>query len=168
MKTSRLSSAALPAALIALAGVAAYAGAMHGPFVFDDVTSLAQNPTIRHLWAWPGPLAPPHAGITVEGRPVLNLSFALNYALGGSAVEGYHAVNLLIHLLAGLTLFGIVRRTLERWSALTSTRLSADGAAPGALGSTRPTLSSSLAIALLWTIHPLQGRSVAWSSGRSP
>ena len=68
MKASRLSSEALSAALIILAGAAAYAGALHGPFLFDDVTSLTQNPTIQRLWAWPGALVPPHQGITVEGK----------------------------------------------------------------------------------------------------
>ena len=48
----------------------------------------------------------------MEGRPLLNLSPAINYALGGLAVRWYHALNLAIHILAGLTLLGIVHRTL--------------------------------------------------------
>src|ERR1035438_8655034 len=56
-------------------------------------------------------LVPP-VGTTVGGRPVLNLSLAANYAVSGTAVGSYHAVNLATHILAGLTLFGIVRRTL--------------------------------------------------------
>ncbi len=46
-------------------------------------------------------------------RPVVDLTFALNYSLGGMDVGGYHLLNLAIHLLAALTLFGVVRRTLE-------------------------------------------------------
>jgi len=42
----------------------------------------------------------------------LNLTFALNYAVGKLNPWGYHAVNLAIHILAALALFGIVRRTL--------------------------------------------------------
>ena len=64
-----------------------------------------------------GPLLAPlprGTGATVDGRPVLNFSFALNYAVGGTEVFGYHLANLGIHILAGLYLFGILRRTLER------------------------------------------------------
>ena len=43
---------------------------------------------------------------------MLNLSFAFNYAVSGADVWSYHVLNLAIHLAAGLTLFGIVRRTL--------------------------------------------------------
>lgn len=146
----------LPAALIALAGVAVYAGALHGPFVFDDLASLGLNPTIRSLWAWPGPLAPPHMGVTVEGRPILNLSFALNYALGGSDVRGYHAANILIHVLAGLALFGLLRRTLQAvGSARDSDRSSGDSAT-----------WQAFAIALLWTLHPLQTEAVTYTVQR--
>ena len=50
----------------------------------------------------------------VAGRPVVNFSLGLNYAIGGLAPTGYHAWNLAVHLLCGLLLFGIVRRTLKR------------------------------------------------------
>ena len=39
-------------------------------------------------------------------------TFAVNYLFGDVDPLGYHLVNLAIHLLAGLTLFGLVRRTL--------------------------------------------------------
>ena len=47
-----------------------------------------------------------------QGRPLLNLSLALNYAIGGTAVESYHVMNFIIHALAGVTLYGVVRRTI--------------------------------------------------------
>ena len=66
------------------------------------------NPTIRHLWPIWDALRPPSGqGNTVEGRPVLNLSLAVNYAISGTEVVDCHALNLLIHILAGLTLFGL-------------------------------------------------------------
>ena len=58
--------------------------------------------------------SPPPGTAGAVGRPFVNFTFALNYAWGGLDVSGYHAVNLFIHALAGLTLFGLVRRTLER------------------------------------------------------
>src|SRR5476649_2897922 len=106
----------LAAAAIVLAGVAAYHNSLGGPFIFDDPSSIVSNPTIRSLWPPWAPLSPPHAAVTVQGRPVLNFSLALNYAISGTNVWSYHALNLAIHLGAGLALFGLVRRTLLRLS----------------------------------------------------
>jgi tetratricopeptide (TPR) repeat protein len=130
--------------VIALAALAAYAGTFAVPFVFDDTESIANNATIRHLWRIGNVLSPPYEnGQTVGGRPVLNLTIALNYAISGTQVWSYHALNLLIHILAGLTLFGIVRRTLVR------------------AGMVRPVMTA-LAVALIWTVHPLQTESVTY------
>lgn len=64
------------AAIVAAAAVIAYHNSFHAPFVFDDVGSIPENPTIRHLAdAW----LPPKGGETVTGRPVLNVSFVLNF-----------------------------------------------------------------------------------------
>ena len=49
----------------------------------------------------------------MAGRPVVNLTFAVNYAIGGLDVTGYHVANLVVHLLAALMLYGIVRRALR-------------------------------------------------------
>ena len=151
----------LAGGVILLAALAAYHGSFSGPFVLDDGSSIAGNPTIRHLWPPSIPLTPPHGdGQTVEGRPVLNYSLALNYAISGTAVWSYHALNLAIHLLAGLTLFGVARRTFQNAASGRpdiggGTQVSADlAAAPPAL--------LALATALLWTLHPLQTESVTY------
>jgi tetratricopeptide (TPR) repeat protein len=129
---------------IAAVTVAAYLGGLHGAFVFDDGDSIAGNASIREFST---ALSPP-AGATVSGRPFLNLSFALNYALSGTAPLGYHALNLAIHALAALALFGIVRRTL----------------ATPAAGSRSPRdcLAIAFAVSLLWALHPLQVESVEY------
>ena len=67
-------------------------------------------------------------GSTPSGRPVLNLTLALNYALGGFDVAGYHVLNLAIHLAAGLALFGVVRRTLTSRSPARAVRRRRDAA----------------------------------------
>ncbi|OIR03967.1 TPR repeat-containing protein YrrB [mine drainage metagenome] len=146
--TARRDLLAACAALCA-AGVAVFSNSFSGPFIFDDLLSIPQNPTIRHLVT---ALSPPGGGVTVTGRPVLNLSFAINYALSGDQVWSYHALNLLIHLATGLLLFGIVRRTLAR--------LEAGGRVPATLAG-RAT-SVAFASALLWIVHPLQTESVTY------
>ena len=64
---------------IAVAAVAAYGNSFSGPLFFDDTASIVQNESIRHLWP-PGPVLSPPAVAGTAGRPLLNLSFALNYA----------------------------------------------------------------------------------------
>jgi tetratricopeptide (TPR) repeat protein len=142
------------AAALAAAVVLAYLNSLGGAFIFDDVGSIERNPSIRHLWPLvPGPLAPPGWGMTVEGRPLLNISFALNYALGGKAVLGYHLGNVAIHLGSALLLLGLVRRTLLRPRA--------GGYAPG-----RALLVGGGA-AFLWALHPVGTEAVAYMVQRA-
>ena len=98
----------LVAATLIVAGLAAYHNSFHGPFIFDDIRAISENPRIRKLW----PLSEVVAstpGLTLGGRPVASITLALNYAVGGLDVRGYHAFNLGVHLLSTLLLFGIVR-----------------------------------------------------------
>jgi len=141
-------TARLAAGLIALATLAVYGNSFKGVFVFDDLSGIMENASLRQLWPPGRPLSPPAGGDTVSGRPLLNLSLALNYAASGYAVWSYHAVNLAIHLGSALLLFGILRRTFRlpalppAWAA---------GATPRAA-----------AVALLWAVHPLQTESVTY------
>jgi len=135
--------------LLLAAAMGAYVNSLEGPFTFDDFLSIPQNASLHSLST---ALSPPSGGETVTGRPILNLSFAVNYALGGEDVWGYHATNLLIHLLAGLTLFGLIRRTLA---------LPRPGTAAPFLEED-DALWVAFAAALLWLVHPLQTESVTY------
>lgn len=138
--------------------------------VLDDVRAIVRNPTIRTLRPLSTPLSPPAAS-TVAGRPIANLTFALNFALApddaretltpedpgaasGSAdrflrnIWGYHFLNLVIHLAAGLVLFGVVRRTLSSDRLRARFRASATWLA--------------FVVAMLWLVHPLQTAAVAY------
>ena len=133
-------------AVLLTAGFVAYANAFAGPFVFDDVTGIATNPSLQSLWPPRWLAAAP--GSPTAGRLVLNFTFAVNYALGGLDVRGYHAVNVAIHLLAGAALFGVVRRTLlsermrERYG--------------------RAATTIAFAVALVWIVHPLNTEAVTY------
>ena len=119
--------------LIALATLAAYANSFSGPFVFDDQASIVENKTIQHLWPIWKPLCPPSHGETVSGRPLVNLSLAVDYAISGLKVWSYHATNLLIHILAALA---AVRHSAADVPAARHARsLGRGGSAPGPLDS---------------------------------
>ncbi len=144
----RLITAACAAAIVTC-GLAAYSNSLRGPFVFDDLSSIVENPSIRSLWPiWPV-FSPTGHGSTVQGRPLVNLSLAINYAVGGTDnVVGYHVVNMILHMLAGLTLFGVFRRTLVLPSMPDKVRHASTWLALGA--------------ALLWLVHPLQTSAVTY------
>ena len=136
------------AGLVVLATLAAFGNSFTGPFIFDDPGSITDNPTIRQLWPIWKPLSPPSGGETVSERPILNLSLAINYAVSGYSVRGYHVSNLAIHLAAALLLFGVLRRTF-----LLPVMVERSGATATPV---------ALAVALLWAVHPLQTESVTY------
>ena len=159
IQTSRVrprAAAAVAGAVLAAATLAAYAHSFGGPFVFDDAPAIRDNAAIRH---WNTAWQLTDGGSPTAGRPLVSLSLALNYALSGLDVASYHAVNLIIHLLAALTLFGVVRRTLEGWQ---------NRASPGAkiARGVSPTWVA-FAAALLWALHPLQTESVTYLAQRA-
>jgi protein O-mannosyl-transferase len=134
-------------AFLVVAICLAYGNSFHGPFIFDDEPSIVENQSIRHLGSWQVLAAPP-AAVTTTGRPAANLSLAINYAIGGLAVEGYHAVNLALHILAAWVLFALVRRTLLLPAV--AARFEA------------PPTGFALAVAIIWAMHPLQTESVTY------
>ena len=136
-----------------LAGLTAwaYSNSLRVPFVFDDGSAILDNPSIRD-WRRIGAILRP-AGGTTAGRPLVNLSLAANFFCGGLAPRGYHAVNLGVHILAALALFGLVRRTLL---------LLPPASRPG-----QGALPLAAVTAALWSLHPLQTQSVTYISERA-
>lgn len=140
---------------------AAYHNGFSLPFIFDDVPGIVENPTIRNLGAMGRVLAASGPkGSAVLGRPIVNLSLALNYAVGGLDVRGYHVLNLAIHWLAGLTLFGIVRRTLAMSAPPAGIEQRGPPPAQFSAAVRSDATILALTIALLWTVHPLQTETV--------
>jgi len=158
------------AALVLLvAGVLAYANSFRGVYLYDDLSSVADNVHTARLWPITEALSVPlwNTGSTFDGRPVLSLTFALNRALLGHAPWSYHVGNLLVHILNGVLLFAIVRRTIRGQGSgvrgqggETDRRSSRQGSRqslgdPGATG-------VALVVALLWLVHPLNTSSVTY------
>ncbi len=164
----------LAAIAICLAVVAAYHDSFSGPFIFDDEPAVLDNPTIRQLWPVWSPLVPPPE-MTVSGRPLANLTLAVNYAISRNRPWSYHAFNLLVHLLAALTLFGVVRRALVQTGGGRTTACIGNPGKPAPPRASRPGQPQApaparpddftflaLAIALLWALHPLQTEAVTY------
>jgi tetratricopeptide (TPR) repeat protein len=140
------------AAMLILAALAAYWNSFNVPLLLDDRLSIGDYSSIHQVGRI-GEVSSQSPTEATTGRPLLKLTFALNYAWGGTSVRGYHAINLLIHICAGLALMGIVRRTL----LLPSLRDRYGEAALPLAG----------CVALLWTLHPLQTEAVTYISQRA-
>src|SRR5262249_40655889 len=134
------------ASVLAIVLGAIYGRALDAPFVFDDRTSVLENDSITKLWPLvgsdgaPGPLNPA-PGMPTSGRPLVNLSLAINYHFGELRPWGYHAFNLVVHFVSTLLVLLIARRILEL------------DFFDGRLAE----VSGALAFltALVWTMHPL-------------
>src|SRR5262249_25041745 len=96
------------------AGLYPYHNSPPRPPLYDDPPAIPENPSIRTLWPPWHVLSPPADSTLMHevGRPTVSVSLAINYALSGLNVWGYHVFNVTVHLLAALALYGVVRRTL--------------------------------------------------------
>ncbi len=133
----------VPAALILGVG-SVYANSLGGVFLFDDLAHIVGHERIRSLW-------PIWDSISGSRRPVVDVTFSVNYAIAGGLdpVAGFHLVNILIHGLATLTLFGVVRRTVVL------------------LGMGCGSVWVAFWTALIWGVHPLNTQSVTYVVQRS-
>jgi protein O-mannosyl-transferase len=145
-------------AVLAVVVLLVYYPAASGPFIFDDAGTIVDNPSIRQLWPLvgsednPGPLNPSDTS-AVHGRPLVNLSFAVNYYFGELDPFGYRLVNIIIHFLSALFLWAIVARTLR----LDFFRRRFDLVAEP-LG---------FVAALVWMLHPLNTECVVYVTQRT-
>lgn len=152
LRESSAAHIALAAAVLVFASLAAYHNSFSGAFVLDDESAIENNASIRQLWP-PGPVLAPPSDAGTAGRPLANFTFALNYAASGLDVWSYHAANVALQLLAALTLFGVIRRTLLQPSLRER------------FGSAAPLIA--LASAGLWAVHPLQTEAVDYLAQRT-
>ena len=133
------------ALFVAVITCVAFLNSFWGRFVFDDVHEIEKNPAMERLMP---PWDAMFVGNKLPARPLPYLTFAIDHAIWGKQPYGYHAVNLLVHVIAALALYHLVRLTLlsprlrSRWG---------DRAVPLAM-----------VIAMLWAVHPLQTQAVTY------
>ena len=130
-----------PLTWLLLATALAYLNALIAGFQFDDFNIIVDNSRVHSLAAWWQSMP----GI----RPLLKLSYTLNW-ISGFGAGGFHAVNLLLHLLSVALLW--------RLSAFFPRPATWTGEAVG---------HARLLVTLLFALHPIQTESVTYISGRS-
>jgi hypothetical protein len=142
--------AALLLTLVAVAAAFPFISALGGPFIWDDTHLIENNPHV-HSFAHPGRFfthsffdtgTGASASFLVYFRPLLHLSYALDWAIGKGNPAIFHATNLLLAMIAA----GLVADSLMRWTRITHW---------------------ALLCALVFAWHPTKAESVAWISGRT-
>lgn len=136
---------------VAAATTLAYLPALNAPFVMDDVLGISSNPTALGFGS---PFVPPK-NLPVSGRPVVNVTLAVNHALnnllgvdqrrdpdGKYKAVTYRLFNLLFHLCTGALLFGVLRRAIREKTIPDDWRPLADSIAG--------------MVCALWLLHPIQ------------
>ena len=87
--------------LAALGLLLVYQNALDNSFHYDDFHSIKANPHIRNLANIPAFFQRPEmfSGMAERAmyRPLVLVSYALNYWLGGLDVQGFHLFNLGLH-----------------------------------------------------------------------
>lgn len=129
--------------IIAIAGLIAYLNSIEVPFILDDFGSISNNYAIHHLFDFAA------LWKFYANRIVLYFTLSLNYAVHDNGVEGYHVLNILIHIINGMVLFTIVNKLLSL-PYFNGKLLS------------RHRRLVSISIALLFMVHPIQVNAVSY------
>jgi hypothetical protein len=90
--------------LIVILATIIYSNSFGCSFHFDDQHSIVENYAIHRFDL---------KKILSSGRPILNLTLALNYHFGKLDVFGYHLVNLSLHIANGIMIYFILLWTLK-------------------------------------------------------
>lgn len=132
--------------LLLLATVLVYGNSLGGSFHYDDVPPIIETPAIHDLGNW--------FEIITAQRGLSMMSFAVNYAIGGFDVTGYHLFNLLVHAVNAVLVY------LLCCSLLIDSRIEF-----GDSSRIRPTATPFFA-ALFFAVHPLQTQAVTYIAQR--
>jgi len=164
-------------ALLVLLVALAYGNSLQNGFTFDDETIIGKNALLKRVHHWPtlltsdywgggqDPATAPdiHMGLY---RPLVLLSYAVNYAVGGLNPVGYHLVNVLLHsLVVWLVYLLALQLGLSILSALAAAVLFAvhpihTEAVSGIVGRAELMMSVGVLASLWWAIRGHQGLSL--------
>lgn len=92
--------------LCGIAGVTilVYLPGLNAPFILDDYPSIVHHTKMHQLSSFWDLLSLTE----LPSRPLLNMSFWVNYRLHGLSVFGYHITNLVLHILNSFLLFSLL------------------------------------------------------------
>ncbi len=141
-------------AVIVLVSVGTYGNTLFNGFVYDDTLQILDNHWIRdvrnipqiflsNVWGFSG------EHVSNYYRPLMHVIYMMTYYLFGLAPWGFHLMNVLLHAVSSVLVFGLSRRLLDE-----------------VLPATAPSpLAPPFMAALLFATHPVHTEAVAWLGG---
>lgn len=129
---------------LAVCVLIAYLPSFIAPFQLDDYGTIVDNVIIRNLWNLP------FIWEFDPSRFLPHLSFAVNYALGGLDVFGYHLINFILHGLTGIVVFLLTQMILrlQKFKGEDIEKI-------------------ALTVCVLFLLHPIQTSTVTYTVQRS-
>lgn len=134
-------------AMAVLFALIVYQNSLGNPFVYDDYRLIVENTSIVDLGNWRAVLL--HDIV----RPLVNVSYAIDYALWGPEPFGFHLTNVVLHG------FNVALFALIAWGAAADWR-------QRRVGDAAPYVVAPVA-AGLFAVHPVMSAAVGYITGRS-
>jgi len=141
----------LPACALALLPALLYANTLGNSFQYDDTHFIVNNlyvhslSGIGHFFVSSNLIS----NVPLSGyRPLTMGSFVLNYAVNGASPMGYHLVNVMIHVLNTLLVYGVSLVIMRAFEI-------------------KRNRHAAFAVALLFAVHPINTQSVNYIFGRT-
>src|SRR4030042_3013847 len=132
--------------LIIVLGFITYTNSLHGQFIWDDDALVKGNLYIKD-WSYLGNIFSEDIGAGAQGkysfyRPLLAISYMVDYSLWKLDVLGYHLTNIILHILVALAIYWLMDLLFK------------------------DKLISFLTSAL-FIVHPIHSEAVSYISGRA-
>lgn len=143
--------------LITVVASLIYSNSFDASFHFDDEPSIIENYAIHRFDL--------QEIFSTATRPVLEITFALNYYFGKLDVFGYHLVNLLLHISNGIMLYFVLMWTIDRMRMFPDTCTGTVATVKGHAARSR--FRVPLYASLIFIAHPVQTQAVTYIVSRS-
>ncbi len=139
--------------VVGLAAAAAYLNNLSSGFVYDDAVQVVQNSWITSPSNLPAIFSSGVWGFndmpTNYYRPMMHVLYMAVYMASGLQPLAFHSMNVILHALASMLLFGVVRKLMR-------------GSPPeGGADHSMPALFAGL----LFALHPIHTEAVSWIAG---
>lgn len=138
----------LPYTVLTFLVCLAYGNTLHHSFHFDDISSILEKPWVRGLDKIPDFI------FSYSQRPLVILSFNINYAISGFKEWSYHVFNIAFHLLVVFLVYRLGQLIVSHISQKNSSLANSSNRIP-------------LLAALIFAVHPLNTQAVTYISSRS-
>ena len=178
--------------LVVIATIIVYHNSLKAPFIFDDMAKIVNNPDIQQLSNLKTKLIYKYSENNKvferndPSRPLVYLTFTLNYYFGKLNPFGYHLFNLIIHIFNAILVFFLAKKIISGIYEKGSTPLEnvnnkIGGKPCGASGGSKSPFCNNVRelysltgltlfpflVSLLFAIHPINTNTVTYIFSRS-